>query len=56
MPWPLTWACTRTSIGTNVVRLGGVDEAGWMLAVDSLLEVVVKEGILHVQLMDGPDT
>ena len=33
---------------TNIVRFGGVDEAGWLLAVDSLLEVAVEEGVLHI--------
>jgi hypothetical protein len=28
---------------TNIVRFGGVDKAGWLLAVDSLLEVAVEE-------------
>ena len=31
-----------------------VDEAWWLLAVDSLLEMTVKESILHVQLVDRP--
>jgi hypothetical protein len=33
---------------TNIVRVGGVDKAGWLLVVDNLLEVAVEEGILHV--------
>jgi hypothetical protein len=37
-----------------VVRGSRVDEAGWLLAVDGLLEVAVKKGILHIELADGP--
>jgi hypothetical protein len=33
---------------TNIVRVGGVDKAGWLLVVDNLLEVAVEEGVLHV--------
>jgi hypothetical protein len=35
------------------VRCSGVDEAFRLLAVDSLLEVVVEKGILHVELAHG---
>jgi hypothetical protein len=33
---------------TNIVKVGGVDKAGWLLVVDNLLEVAVEEGVLHV--------
>ena len=39
---------------TDMVRGDGVDEAGRLLAVDSLHEVSVKKCILHVQLVDRP--
>jgi hypothetical protein len=38
----------------NMVRSSRVDEARWLLAVDSLLKVAIKEGILHVQLAHEP--
>lgn len=41
---------------TDRVRCSGVDEAFRLLAVDSLLEVVVEEGILHVKLAYGLGT
>ena len=28
-----------------------VDEAGWLLAADRLVQMAVKKGVLHVQLM-----
>ena len=37
-----------------MIRIGGVDKARWLLAVDSLLQVTVKKCVLHVELMDGP--
>ena len=37
-----------------MIRIGGVDKARWLLAVDSLLQVTVKECVLHVELMDRP--
>jgi len=33
-----------------VIRIGGVDKARWLLVVDSLLQVTVKECVLHVEL------
>ena len=33
---------------------GRVDEAGRLLTVDGLIQVVVEKGVLHVQLMDRP--
>jgi hypothetical protein len=38
----------------DVICSGGVDETWWLLAVDRLVEVAVKKGILHVQLVDRP--
>jgi len=37
-----------------VVRSGWVDEAGRLLTVDCLVQMAVKKGVLHVQLMDRP--
>ena len=37
-----------------MIRIGGVDKARWLLAVNSLLQVTVKECVLHVELMDQP--
>ena len=39
-----------------MVRGGRIDEARWLLAVDSLLKMSVKKRVLHVQLVDGPGT
>ena len=39
---------------TDVVRSGWVDEAGRLLTVDRLVQMAVKKGVLHVQLMDRP--
>ena len=33
---------------------GGVDEAGRLLAVDSLSEMAVEKCVLHVELVDRP--
>ena len=33
-----------------MVRGGRIDEARWLLAVDSLLKMSVKKRVLHVQL------
>jgi len=33
-----------------------VDKAGRLLTVDRLVQMAVEEGVLHVQLMDGPGT
>jgi hypothetical protein len=38
----------------NVIWSARVDESWRLLAVDGLLEVAVKKGVLHVQLMNGP--
>jgi hypothetical protein len=40
----------------DVVGVGGVDKVGRLLAVDCLVEVSVKEGVLHIKLVDGPGT
>jgi hypothetical protein len=40
----------------DVVGASRVDEARRLLAVDRLVEVVVKKSVLHVQLVDGPGT
>ena len=37
-----------------MVGSGWVDEAGWLLTVDRLVQMAVKKGVLHVQLMDRP--
>ena len=39
---------------TDVVGSGWVDEAGRLLTVDRLVQMAVKKGVLHVQLMDRP--
>lgn len=39
-----------------MVRGGGFDEARRLLAVDCLLEMAAKEGVLHVQLVNRPGT
>ena len=41
---------------TDGVGTRQVDEAGGLLTVDRLVQVTVKKGILHVQLVDGPLT
>jgi len=37
-----------------MVRGGRIDEARWLLAVDSLLKMSVKKRVLHVQLVNRP--
>jgi hypothetical protein len=37
-----------------MVRVGRVNEAGRLLAIDCLLQVAVKESILHVELVNWP--
>jgi hypothetical protein len=37
-----------------MVRGGRIDEARWLLAVDSLLKMAVKKRVLHVQLANRP--
>lgn len=37
-----------------MINSGGVDEVRWLMTIDCLLDVVMKERILDVQLMDGP--
>jgi len=37
-----------------MVRGGRIDEARWLLAVDSLLKMSVKKRVLHVQLANRP--
>jgi len=37
-----------------MVRGGRIDEARWLLAVDSLLKMSVKKHVLHVQLVNRP--
>jgi hypothetical protein len=37
-----------------MIRGGRVDEAGRLLTEDSLVQVAVEKGVLHVQLMDRP--
>ena len=39
----------------DIVEGGWVDEARRLLAVDRLLEMPMEEGVLHVQLMNGPE-
>jgi hypothetical protein len=41
---------------TDGVGTHRVDEAGGLLTVDRLVQVIVKKGILHVQLVDRPLT
>jgi hypothetical protein len=31
-----------------------IDETRWLLTVDSLVELTVEEGVLHVQLVNRP--
>jgi hypothetical protein len=38
----------------DVIWSARVDETWRLLAVDGLLEMAVKKGVLHVQLMNGP--
>jgi hypothetical protein len=38
----------------NMSRMGGVKKARRLLTVDGLLKMTMKEGILDVQLMNGP--
>jgi hypothetical protein len=38
----------------NMRRVGGVKKARRLLTVDGLLKMTMKEGILDVQLMNGP--
>jgi hypothetical protein len=37
-----------------MIKGGRVDEAGRLLTVDGLVQVAMKKGVLHVQLMDRP--
>jgi len=37
-----------------MIRCSGVDEAGRLLAVDRLVQMAVKKGVLHIQLMYRP--
>jgi hypothetical protein len=39
---------------TDVVGSRQVNETGWLLRVDRLVQVTVKKRVLHVQLMDRP--
>jgi hypothetical protein len=41
---------------TNGIGARRVDEAGGLLTIDGLVQVTVKKGILHVQLVDRPLT
>lgn len=38
----------------DVVGVDGVDEARRLLTVDRLLQIAMEEGILHVELVNGP--
>lgn len=37
-----------------MVRAGGINKAGWLGAVHSLLKVAMEKGVFDVQLVDGP--
>ena len=37
-----------------MIYSGTVDETWWLLVVDRLVEVAMKKGILHIQLVDRP--
>jgi hypothetical protein len=39
-----------------MIRSNRVEEAWWLLAVDGLLKMTVKKGILHAQLVKRPCT
>jgi hypothetical protein len=39
---------------TDVVGGGWINDARRLLAVDCLVQMAVKKGVLHVQLMDRP--
>jgi hypothetical protein len=39
---------------THVVRVSRVNKARRLLIVDGLLQVSVKKGVLHIQLVDRP--
>lgn len=38
----------------DVVGVDGVDEARRLLTVDRLLQIAMEEGILHIELVNGP--
>ena len=38
----------------HMMWIGGVDKIGWLLAVDSLSKLSVKESVLDVRLVDWP--
>ena len=44
----------RTLQETDIVKMSGVDEARRLLAIDSLLQVTMKKGVLHIELVDRP--
>jgi hypothetical protein len=41
---------------TNMLGMIGVDEARWLLAVDHLIKIAMKKGVLDVELMNRPCT
>jgi hypothetical protein len=41
---------------TDVVGSRQVNEPGWLLTVNHLVQMTVKKRVLHVQLMDRPGT
>jgi hypothetical protein len=37
-----------------MIWMSWILEFGWLLAVDSLRQVTMEEGIIHAELMNGP--
>jgi hypothetical protein len=50
--WCLLEAVEGAIQTTNQVRVSGVDEAGGLVAVDSLRQSAMEEGVLDVELVD----
>ena len=57
---PGTWGLLEATEGAiqlaHVSRMSGVLETSWLCTIDSLGQSAMKEGILHVKLMDRPLT
>jgi len=53
-----TWGLLEAIEGAiqlaHVSRMSGVLETSWLCTIDSLGQSAMKEGILHVKLMDRP--
>ena len=41
---------------TNMLRTSRVDEARWLLTVDHLIKIAMKEGVLDIELVNRPRT